>query len=162
MADVYVVTGTQLNRRVKVDDEWDAANIPRGTEFSEGDTFSDDDPGVTAKEIKRWLGLRPRVLVAKAELEEAQQRANDTAATIADLQAQLAAANQALAAAVASGAATPDAAAGSSSVPGPNGQPAGNASADDWRAYAKTQDPERDPAEIDATSRDDLRTKYGS
>lgn len=39
-------------------------------------------------------------------------------------------------------------------------QPAGNASADDWRAYALTQGATED--EVAALSRNELREKYGS
>src|SRR4051794_26405127 len=105
MADVYVVTATQLNRRVKDEDgEWGSANISRGTEFSVGDSFADDDPGVTQRELNRWLGLQPRVVASKADLEAAQQTAADQASLISDLQAQLADANRKLASAAAQGA----------------------------------------------------------
>lgn len=167
--DVYVVTGTALLRRVKGEDgDFESANITRGTEFSVGDTFSDADTGVTDREVKRWLGLQPRVIATKADLEAAQQSAADQAALIADLQAQLEQANRTIAAAVAQGADLSSLGGDDRTggiAPGASAagleQPAGNASADDWKAYAKSVAPADEHEAIDAMSRDELRDKYG-
>lgn len=158
--DTYVVVGSQLNRRVKNEDgDWEPANITRGTEFSAGETFADGDPGVTDKEIRRWLSLAPKMLVSKADLEKAQAVASDQSALIADLQAQLAEANAKVAAAVAQGA---DLGAGEGTGGGLE-EPAGNASADEWRAYARQQEPDESKhSEIGEATRDDLRKQYGS
>jgi hypothetical protein len=161
MADktTYVVMGTQLNRRVKGEDgDWETANIPRGTEFAEGDQFSDEDPGVSAREIKRWLSLEPRMIASKADLEKAQQSANEAAAALDAANAKIAELTAQLAAATAAGASTPDATGGPGTDVDP---PARNASAEDWRAYVKATHPDLDTAEVDATSRDDLRDLYG-
>jgi hypothetical protein len=163
--DVYVVTATQLNRRVKDEDgEWGSANIPRGTEFAVGDKFADDDPGVTQRELNRWLGLQPRVVASKDDLEAAQRTAADQASLINDLQAQLADANRKLASAAAQGADLSDLGDDdpTNGIAGGGGaleQPAGNASADDWKAYAKQQDP-GNADKIDGMTRDDLRDTY--
>lgn len=139
-AEEYVVVATQLNR---VDKEGPLEPLRRGTTFTAAD--------VTDTELKRWLGLKPAVVRTKAELEQAQQTAEGARQQIQDLQSQLAEAQAELAAARGGlqGPVT-----GSSVT-----EPAGNASADEWRAYALSVDPGNAEA-INAADRNELRDKY--
>lgn len=150
MSETYVVVATQLNRAVK-----DAAGDVELTTMGRGTTFTAED--VEPAELKRWLGLKPAVIKTEAELEAAASSAADARAALEDANAQIAELQAQLAAAHAAGAAHAPSEADAGGV---LEEPAGNASADTWRAYAKQQDPTN--VELDTMSRDELRDKYSN
>jgi hypothetical protein len=154
--ETNVVVATQLNRVEKVDGADEFSSLSRGSEFTADD--------VTPAELRRWKGLKPRVILTKDEYEKATSGTSDRQEEIDDLQRQLADA-QAELDALRAGQPAGVAAVEEVRTGGDGGpvleEPAGNASAEDWRAYATQQDPDS-AAEIAEMSRDDLRDTYKS
>lgn len=142
----YVVLATQLNR---VDDKGNPAEpLKRGDTFGKGD--------VTGDELDRWEQMdSPRVIIDKGELDKAQQAQADARAENEKLRAELADKDAELASLRAAG---PDIPEGLNAGPE---QPSGNASREEWAAYASATDPDNAGwINDEETTRNDLRDKY--